>query len=385
MSSTDNAVVRWDGVGGNAIQDSLLYVTDAGKVGVNYSTPTVSLHVEGQVAAQQGAPGANGANDNGFSFAGDYDTGMFSTADGLIQFYNNNVETGRITSGGLVGFGTTPLELLHVKESVNSDDASQLLIQNEGAGNHTAGISFQVSSSGETSGLAPKGAILFERTQFNGGGEMRFVNDIVNDINAWDSDSDTKMMIGSEGSLMLGTTTAPTNGAPGCITSYQIASDPTPPTDSVCFYGKDVSGTAEAKAVDEAGNAVQLTPHNFERFDHAENAKRLGVERVRYPWDYHARNLHTGWGINVDMALLARLVEVLAEKVLNNKATLIHEWDFEPTADWDEHQDAAEAAQVAKLAEWRGMRELSRLHGFEFTEARPARFRRKRLPKYLRG
>jgi len=56
-----------------------------------------------------GAPGAVGVNNNGYGFfsPGDNDSGMYSSADGQIEFYTNNTEAVRIDSNQRVGIGTT--------------------------------------------------------------------------------------------------------------------------------------------------------------------------------------------------------------------------------------------------------------------------------------
>ena len=59
--------------------------------------------------ARAGTPGLFGVNNNGFSFSspGDTDGGMFSTADGLLQFFTDLTEKMRINANGNVGIGTT--------------------------------------------------------------------------------------------------------------------------------------------------------------------------------------------------------------------------------------------------------------------------------------
>ncbi|MBK8557239.1 MAG: hypothetical protein IPL65_16390 [Lewinellaceae bacterium] len=54
-----------------------------------------SIQVNGGVLARGGAPGLNGANRNGYAFSGnsgDKDSGVFSTGDGKVSLYSNNVE-----------------------------------------------------------------------------------------------------------------------------------------------------------------------------------------------------------------------------------------------------------------------------------------------------
>ena len=59
--------------------------------------------------ARGGAPGAIGVNNNGYGFfsPGDNDSGMYSSADGQIEFYSNNNEAARITINRNLLIGTT--------------------------------------------------------------------------------------------------------------------------------------------------------------------------------------------------------------------------------------------------------------------------------------
>ena len=84
------------------------------------------------------------------------------------------------------------------------------------------------------------------------------------------------------------------------------SSDPTASADHVFFYGKNVTGTAEAFAADAAANAAQLTPHNFDLFE--------PDSLEAYPWSYYAENKALGIKINVDMAGAIRAIEQLTGK-----------------------------------------------------------------------
>lgn len=66
------------------------------------------LYANNGVLARGGPPGPFGNNRNGYAFfgIGDNDSGMFSSANGQIEFYNNSAEIMRI-SQGYVGIGST--------------------------------------------------------------------------------------------------------------------------------------------------------------------------------------------------------------------------------------------------------------------------------------
>lgn len=85
---------------GTVIADSLRIASKLG-IGPNISS-THSVLSNGGYLARGGTPGLNGVNNNGYAFdgnSGDKDSGMFSTADGSVALYVNNVGVLTVTPG----------------------------------------------------------------------------------------------------------------------------------------------------------------------------------------------------------------------------------------------------------------------------------------------
>lgn len=89
-----------------------------------------ALIVNGGVLARGGAPGGNGANGNGYAFAGnggDNDSGLFSEANGQVSLYTNAAERVRVTDGGLQVFGTLTANTKNFKIDHPLDPANKTL------------------------------------------------------------------------------------------------------------------------------------------------------------------------------------------------------------------------------------------------------------------
>ena len=71
-----------------------------------------------------------------------------------------------------------------------------------------------------------------------------------------------------------------------------LASDPSGVTNRASLYSKDVSGSAELFARDEAGNVTQISPHN-----------------TQGEWIYYSENVKTGKRFKVNMEKMIRKLE----------------------------------------------------------------------------
>jgi hypothetical protein len=154
---------------------------------------------------------------------------------------------------------------------------------------------FAIAGSNATGGIygAANGAATSAVYAINAGG-------------GWGINSNSKALFNTN--VYLGTDVAPTAGATRVLIFGDNATDPTMDADTAGIYAKDVSGTQEMFAIDEADNAVQLTSHNFTLFDPPVEAN--------YPWSTYFSNEALGWEVAVDMWTLVREVEKLSGKQL---------------------------------------------------------------------
>ena len=99
-----------------------------------------------------------------------------------------------------------------------------------------------------------------------------------------------RMKITNLGAVGLGATSAASGGGSPCLFAYDAVSNPTGiGTNSAGVFAKDVAGTTEFFAIDEAANATQLTAHASDGPDaaYADPVGGRGVEwilRRESPW-----------------------------------------------------------------------------------------------------
>lgn len=114
------------------------------------------------------------------------------------------------------------------------------------------------------------------------------------------------------GCLNISGTTVPSGGGTPAVIMPDAVSNPTGlPSNTAGCFAKDVAGTTEFFAVDEAGTVTQLSSHNFSMF-----TPEVGQRPTqRMPWSFYSESPYIGT-IGVDMAKAIRLLEDLTGQQL---------------------------------------------------------------------
>ena len=208
------------------------------------------------------------------------------------------------TGQGNVGIGTTgPLALLHVAGAnqatggayntygnlfISSTDALAAdkggAISFGGTGNISAVLTYTFARITGKKEVASAG---------NSAGYLAFETD--------DNVSTTLkeyMRITSTGNVGIGTTTLPGSGTPGLVFGQGTAFG-TMGSNTAGIQAKDVAGTAEMFAVDEAGVATQISPHPSDVLARVP----VGPGPLAFPWAYTSENPYLGKRIDVQLAM----------------------------------------------------------------------------------
>ncbi len=146
-------------------------------------------------------------------------------------------------------------------------------------------------------------------------------------------------------------------GTANCLTNgawlFGQMAAPTPGTNQGAIYAKDVAGTAEMCAKDEANNETQLTPHPGDLMStHAATMAMLGLPSVPVTWFYDSFQHHVGKRVSVDMGAVVRCVEYLMSKDRGSPISLLQVAEFAPVETWHQRVDREQADFTAKRAEY---------------------------------
>ncbi len=111
------------------------------------------------------------------------------------------------------------------------------------------------------------------------------------------------LRIGNNGVLSIRTNLAPTAGNSGIVFADQTAFSGMP-SNTAGIYADDVAGTVELFAIDEAGNATQISPHPTMFL----NSLPIDCD---LPWAFQSTNPYVGKAISVDLCGALMALETL--------------------------------------------------------------------------
>ena len=269
---------------------TLLLQESSGNVGIRTSSPLAKLSIgdgsltDTAVPAQMSAGGTlayygvNRTNGNyGALFGWDAAWGVtvrsVNSGDNIVFVVSSTTSAMTILPSGYVGISiTNPSTILTIVKDGTADASSYGCINTVRSGTNTSNHIVLTRAGIRSWGLG----MIYNSSTFG----------IFSGPSATDSSNTTAALaIDPSGNVLIGTTTVPTGTNGKVLVFADNAGNPTMGTNTAGFFCKDVAGTVEAFAVDEASNVTQLSPHN--------------PETGRYY--YHSENTKTGRVVNIDM------------------------------------------------------------------------------------
>jgi len=215
-----------------------------------------------------------------------------------------------LDSSGKVGIGTTsPAQMLDVRGnaiigSAAAAASAHLNIGGNSSGNRTSFIDIVADdtyttyalrllrNNGSPNGLSQllhRGTGALQIKAEDASGKIRL------GVNAGDA-----LYIASSMDIGVGSLTPPTANGLHVLFFADNTADPTMANNTAGIYAKDVAGTVEMFAVDEASNVTQISPH----------------DPLTGDWVYYSKNLKTGVVKRVNMERLVAIVEALSGESL---------------------------------------------------------------------
>lgn len=160
-------------------------------------------------------------------------------------------------------------------------------------GSESGGIQFWINDAGterkfiQSTGKFVDGFEVASATTFNPNSD-----DITFEVKSTEG---TALFVSGTGGLGIGTSIMPTLSGTNVLVFGDNEGDPELGSNTAGLYAKDISGTVQMFAVDEAGNNTQISPH----------------DPTSGEWVFFSRNTKTGKTLKVNMEKLVRLVEGL--------------------------------------------------------------------------
>lgn len=298
-SATDNAICRFDSTTGKLVQNSAVTVAD--------TTGTTVWPTTGQLGVGTGSTTI---------------TGKIETLGENASAADNSIVIG--------GYGSANAAVFFRRARTSFSGATA--VQSGDILGAFSAFGYDTQSWSTITGAGAPGAILFYANQtFSSTAHGAYIA-----IGTCPNDSTTRserMRFTAAGPVLIGTTTEPSGTATKCLIFGDNAGNPTPGTNTASIFAKDVAGTVEMFAGDEAGNVTQISAHA--NLDDAEAAGIVFEPDDLAPWVQHTKNIFTG-------------VEVWRYTGPSG-TTQIKQIKGTPEADWDEiemerkrkHDDAA--------------------------------------------
>ena len=141
-------------------------------------------------------------------------------------------------------------------------------------------------------------AVLIRGLRKDGGTSVTTLADAETVLQIRNGGSTNLVTVLGSGNVGIGTTTLPGSGTPGLVFGQGTAFG-TMGSNTAGIQAKDVAGTAEMFAVDEAGVATQISPHPSDVLARVP----VGPGPLAFPWAYTSENPYLGKRIDVQLAM----------------------------------------------------------------------------------
>lgn len=227
--STDNAIVRWDGITGTTVQNSTVIVSDTGNV-----TAVLTLENDAGTAALPS-----------YTFTGDTDTGIYHSAANTVD----------ITTNGLrqVSIGTVAATVNYL-QFIGSATTTPVLINALGT---DANIGIELVPLGTGGVIGPVGAVDTPGFTFHGDIDTGMWHPAANNI-AFSTNGALALQIDANANVGVGTATFGTN-ATNTLGILSGTAPTTGPADTLQIYSSDLTAGNTMLSYFTEGTSVSAT------------------------------------------------------------------------------------------------------------------------------